>query len=117
MLRIVPSVLFLGLLIAALGAAMMTAATKQLSRANEGHYVPVVIGQFAVRPPLASTALRVGAQAAAALAALIVANATWDYTAPWPSLVLTVTTLVAPVAVPVVLVTVTHNKRLATPGR
>ncbi|OZD85727.1 hypothetical protein CH273_03025 [Rhodococcus sp. 05-339-2] len=104
--------LFLGLLTAALGAAMMTAATKQLSRVNEGHYVPVVIGQFAVRPPLVSTVLRVGAQAAAVLAALIVATATWDYTAPWPSLILTVVTLVAPVAIPVVAVTVAHNRHL-----
>ncbi len=108
--------LFVGFLVAALGAAMMTVATRQLSRVNEGHYLPVIIGKFAVRSPLSATALRVGAQAISLIAAAIVAESTWDYTAPWPSLITTIVTLVAPVAVPVIVITSAHNRRLALPS-
>ncbi|OZC96769.1 hypothetical protein CH281_23195 [Rhodococcus sp. 06-221-2] len=48
--------LFLGLLIAAISAAMMTVATLQLSQVNEGHYLPMTIGKFAVRSPWKVTA-------------------------------------------------------------
>ena len=116
-LRNVLSMLFLGFVVAVLAAVMMTFATRQLSRVNEGHYLPVVIGRFAVRSPSTSTALRVGAQTTALVATLIVLNATWDYTAPWPSLILAVTTLVAPVAIPVIVITLAHNRRLPVPGR
>lgn len=104
-MRNVLSMLFLGFVVAVLAAVMMTFATRQLSRVNEGHYLPVVIGRFAVRSPSTSTALRVGAQTATLIATLIVLNATWDYTAPWPSLILAATTLVAPVAIPVMAIT------------
>lgn len=50
--RIAPSMLFVGFVVAALGAWMMTVATKQLSRVNEGHRLPMIIGRFAVRPPV-----------------------------------------------------------------
>lgn len=115
--RIVPSMLFVGFVVAALGAWMMTVATKQLSRVNEGHRLPMIIGRFAVRPPFAATALRVGAQTAALLATLIVLNATWNYTAPWPSTIAAATTLIAPVAIPVIAITLAHNRRLPAPGR
>lgn len=108
--------LFVGLIVAALGAAMMTVATRQLSRVNEGHYLPVIVGKFAVRSPLPVTALRVGAQAMAVIAAWIVAGATWDYQAPWPSVFITIATFVAPVAIPVILITMAHSRRLATPS-
>ncbi|MFI8565568.1 hypothetical protein ACIGGF_03275 [Rhodococcus sp. NPDC078407] len=109
--------LFVGLVVAALAAAVMTVATRQLSRVNEGHYLPVVVGQFAVRPLLATKALRVAAQTLAVLAALIVSQATWDYTAPWPSIVITITILFAPVAIPVAVITVAHNRRLQNTRR
>lgn len=116
-MRNVLSMLFLGLAVAVLGAVMMTVATRQLSRINEGNYLPVIIGRFAVRSPFTTTALRVGAQTAALIAALIVMNATWDYTAPWPSIIAVVTTLVAPVAIPVIAITLAHNRRLTAPGQ
>lgn len=116
-MRNVLSMLFLGLVVAVLGAVMMTVATRQLSRVNEGHHLPMIIGRFAVRSPFAATALRVGAQTAALVAALIVMNATWDYTAPWPSIILTIATLVAPVAIPVIVIALTHNRHLPAPGR
>ncbi|NIL86082.1 hypothetical protein RhoFasGS6_03483 [Rhodococcus fascians] len=48
--------LFLGLVIATISAAMMTVATLQLSQVNEGHYLPMTIGKFAVRSPWTVTA-------------------------------------------------------------
>jgi hypothetical protein len=41
--------LFLGLLLAAISAAMMSVATLRLSQVNEGHYLPMTIGTFEVR--------------------------------------------------------------------
>ncbi|WP_042937495.1 hypothetical protein [Rhodococcus sp. AW25M09] len=108
--------LFLGVVLAAVGAFMITIATRQLSRVNEGHHLPMIIGRFAVPSPSKVTALRVGAQAVTAVAAWIVLGATWDYLAPWPSLIGTAMTLVAAVVIPVVAITSAHNRRLRTPA-
>jgi len=109
--------LFVGLLVAALGAVMMTVATRQLSRVNKGHYLPVIIGKFAVASPVNVSALRVRAQAVVVVATLIVLEATWDYTAPWPSIMAACATLVVPVAVPVIVITSRHNSRLSDSRR
>ncbi|QIH99501.1 hypothetical protein BH92_06145 [Rhodococcoides fascians A21d2] len=109
--------LFVGLLVAALGAAMMTIATRQLAHANEDHYLPVIIGEFAVASPVSVTALRVRAHAVVVVATLIVLEATWDYTAPWPSIMATCATFVVPVAVPVIVITSGHNSRLPVSPR
>lgn len=96
---------------------MMTIATRQLSQVNEGHYLPLLFGRFAVASPVKVTALRVGAQAVIAVATWIVIDATWDYTAPWPSLVGSAVTLLAPVALPVIAITLAHNRRLQSASR
>ncbi|OZE85264.1 hypothetical protein CH305_05040 [Rhodococcus sp. 15-649-2-2] len=104
--------LFVGLLVAALGAAMMTIATRQLAHVNEGHYLPVIIGKFAVASPLKVTALRVAAQAVSVIGAWTVATALWDVTNATPAVVVGLIALVAPVAVPVIVITSGHNSRL-----
>ncbi|OZC41424.1 hypothetical protein CH294_05975 [Rhodococcus sp. 14-2483-1-1] len=104
--------LFVGLLVAALGAAMMTIATRQLSRVNEGHYLPVIIGKFAVASPLKVTALRVAAQAVSVIGAWTVVTALWDVTNATPAVAVGLIALVAPVAVPVIVITTAHNSRL-----
>jgi hypothetical protein len=115
-LRIVLSMLFLGLVIAAISAAMMTVATLQLSQVNEGHYLPMTIGKFAVRSPWTVTALRVGAQAIAAVGAWIVAVAVYNLTTAPAALVLPAAALILPIAIPVLVITAQHNRRLTTSG-
>jgi hypothetical protein len=115
-LRIVLSMLFLGLLIAAISAAMMTVATLQLSRVNEGHYLPTTIGKFAVRSPWKVTALRAGAQAVAVASAWIVAGAVWDIPVHPAALALPAAALILPIAIPVLVITAQHNRHLKTSG-
>ncbi|WP_421585878.1 hypothetical protein [Rhodococcus sp. MALMAid1271] len=116
-MRIVLSMLFLGVVLATVGAVMMTIATAQLSRVNEGHYLPMIIGRFAVASPFKVTALRVGAQTVAAVATWIVAVTTWDHRTPWPSFIATVTTLIAAVAIPVIAMTWKHNRHFRRSNR
>ncbi|TFI44625.1 hypothetical protein E4P29_07670 [Rhodococcus sp. 1R11] len=108
--------LFLGLLLAAISAAMMTVATLQLSQVNEGHYLPVTIGKFAVRSPRNVTAIRVGAQAVAVASAWIVAVTVWDIPVNPAALALPAAALILPIAIPVLVITAQHNRRLTTSG-
>lgn len=113
-MRIVLSMWFLGLLLVVIAGALMTVATLQLSRVNAGHYLPLFIGRFAVRSPWKSTALRVGAQALAAAGAWIVALTTWNLTTT--ALILPAVALILPIAIPIIAITLQHNRRLETPS-
>lgn len=116
-LRNLLSMLFLGLVVAALGAVLMTDATLRLARVNEGHRLPMTWGKFAVAPSKDVTQRRVGAQAVSAVGAWIVLDSMWDYRAATPSMVTGGMTLIAAVALPVIAVTSSHNRRLSTPSR
>lgn len=115
-MRIVLSMLFLGLLLAAISAAMMSVATLRLSQVNEGHYLPMTIGTFEVRSPWKVTTLRVGAQAVAVASAWIVAVAVYNLTTARAALVLPAAALILPIAIPVLVITAQHNRHLTTSG-
>ncbi|MCZ4518006.1 hypothetical protein O4220_05705 [Rhodococcus ruber] len=104
--------LFLGIVLTAAGAAMMTVATRQLSRVNEGHYLPMLIGTFAVASPPKVTAVRVAAQAVTVIGAWTVLISLWDDGNAMPSMVAGLVALVAAVAVPVTVITAAHNRQL-----
>ncbi|WP_415975988.1 hypothetical protein [Rhodococcus sp. 077-4] len=108
--------LFLGLVVAALGAAMMTDATLRLARVNEGHRLPMTWGRFVVASPRDVTRRRVWAQAVSAIGAWTVLSSMWDYRAATPSMVAGAMTLIAAVALPVVAITSAHNRRLMNSG-
>lgn len=74
-------------------------------------------GKFAVEPPKDVTHRRVGAQAVSAVGAWIVLDSMWDYRAATPSMVAGAVTLIAAVALPVIIITSFHNRRLPAPAQ
>ena len=106
----------MGLAVAVVGAVMMTDATLRLARINEGHRLPMTWGRFAIASPKDLTRRRVGAQAVSALGAAIVLTSTWDYRAATPPTVAGAMTLVAAIAIPVIVITSAHNRRLPDSG-
>lgn len=103
--------LVLGLIVAAVGGVLITRATLRLAEANAHHRLPLFWGRFSVRPTKEDRTVRLWAQGCAVFGAWAVATALWD-SEPKLAIIAAIATLIIPIAVPVVALTIPHNRRV-----
>lgn len=106
-------VLILGILVAVAGVVLISRATIGLAEINANHRLPLTWGRFAVKPSGRNSAERVAGQGLAAIGAFLVVAGVWGHS-PKLSIVAGAATLVIAIAVPIVVITLRHNRSVAS---
>lgn len=102
-----------GLLVIAAGVNWLYAV--RLSSLNAGRRLPIVTGQYPVRPPVRVAALRGICAGCSGIGALILAQELWSER-PLLGPILCAVLAVLAIVVPTLVVTVAHNRRLHLPA-
>lgn len=100
-----------GLLIVAAGMNWLYAV--RLSTINAGRRLPIVTGQYPIRPPMRVSALRGVGAGISMLGALVLAQELW-FDRPLLGTLLCAVLAVSAVVVPALIATVAHNRPLRT---